>query len=285
MATDNCTAVLDMTYEATTPTSPSFATSQALGCANVGAGTYFFRATDSQGNTSSSSSATLTVVDAHDPVALAANTTLYLNGGVAVLQADNGTFNQSSDACGFTSEVKLASDPESAFTSSLSFASTGTHQITLRVTDPSGNSSTDEATLTVEAEPIPGCMDVLACNYSASANTPDGSCAYPGEECSAPDAGSGFTWHINANGNGCDCTAQDFALLYFEDFGPGGAAGGQGIGYGYQGLESLDAEAGLDINTADDEPNWTLGLRCGHGRRHSVPDRIRLLVHRAHSRR
>ena len=260
MATDNCTAVLDMTYEATTPTSPSFATSQALGCANVGAGTYFFRATDSQGNTSSSSSATLTVVDAHDPVALAANTTLYLNGGVAVLQADNGTFNQSSDACGFTSEVKLASDPESAFTSSLSFASTGTQQITLRVTDPSGNSSTDEATVTVEAEPIPGCMDVLACNYSASANTPDGSCAYPGEECSAPDAGSGFTWQINANGDGCDCTAQDFALLYFEDFGPGGAAGGQGIGYGYQGLESLDAEAGLDINTADDEPNWTLGL-------------------------
>ena len=285
MATGQLHSCPGRDIQATTPTSPSFATSQALGCANVETGTYFFRTTDSQGNTSSSSSATLTVVDAHDPVALAANTTLYLNGGLAVLQADNGTFNQSSDACGFTSEVKLASDPESAFTSSLSFASTGTHQITLRVTDPSGNNSTDEATLTVKRSN--SRLDVLACNYSASANTPDGSCAYPGEECEYTDAGSGFTWHINANGNGCDCTARTS---------PPCSTSRTSVPV----VPLADRASGTatrDWNRSRPRSDWTSTRpttnsaldartpRCGRGRRHSVPDRIRLLVHRAHSRR
>ncbi|MDC0599987.1 hypothetical protein OAO65_01625 [Flavobacteriales bacterium] len=218
-ASDNCTASGSLTYEISESTGSGFAATFAADCDDIGAKTFYFRVTDASGKVSSESSETITIADNTDPTAVANAVTLFLSGGTVTLNATDGSFNTSTDACGVsTSEVKLSSADDNTYASSLTFTSEDDYDVTLRVTDASGNDATSTATVSVLFTVVNGCIDQTACNYDASANTDDGSCTFPGEECSSPTAGQGFVYTVNAAEDGCDCTAQDFEQLYFEDF-------------------------------------------------------------------
>lgn len=218
-ASDNCTASESLTFEISESTGSGFAATFVVDCDDIGAKTFYFRVTDASGNVSSESSETITIADNTAPTAVANAVTLFLSGGTVTLNATNGSFNTSTDACGVsTSEVKLSSAGDGTFASSLTFTSEDDYDVTLRVTDASSNVATSTATVSVLFTVVNGCIDQTACNYDASANTDDGSCTFPGEECSSPSAGQGFVYTVNAAEDGCDCTAQDFEQLYFEDF-------------------------------------------------------------------
>jgi gliding motility-associated-like protein len=106
----------------------------------VGTVTVTLTVTDDGGNVSTCD-ATVTVVDNTAPTALCQNVTVALdasgNATVTAAQVDNG----SSDACGIAS-MTLS---QTAFDCS----NVGTNNVTLTVTDPSGNVSTCDATVTV----------------------------------------------------------------------------------------------------------------------------------------
>ena len=165
---------------------------------------------------------TVTVVDSTAPTAVANAITLNVasEGQSVSLSADNGSFNGSSDNCSFTSLVKIVGSGAD-YASSVTFTATGTYSVTLQVTDLAGNSATSTAVVTVAILAVDGCIDPTACNYDASANTDDGTCHYPGQECQSPSAGQGFIYTVNTGLTGCDCSPQDFDVVYFEDFGPG----------------------------------------------------------------
>lgn len=55
-----------------------------------------------------------------------------------------------------------------------------------------------------EVVEVPGCTDATACNYSADANTDDGSCEFPGDPC---DDGNPDTIDDTLNEN-CDCVGE-----------------------------------------------------------------------------
>jgi len=260
-ASDNCTAEGSLIYEVSETSGSGFATTFAADCNDVGAKTFYFRVTDAAGNISSEASETITIADNTAPVAVANAVTLFMASGTVSLAASNGTFNASTDACGIvTSEVKLTANGNETYASSLTFTSAADYNVTLRVTDGAGHASTATATVSVLFQVVNGCTDQTACNYSATANTNDGSCHYPGEECQAPAAGLGYVYTVNVGLNGCDCTARDFEQVYFEDFGPGGASGGQGSGYGYEGYANVSNEVNSDVNAAAAETEWTLGF-------------------------
>ena len=63
------------------------------------------------------------------------------------------------------------------------------------------------ATAAILECPVPGCDDVLACNYDSQVNTNDGSCIYPGscDTCSGETDGSGVLIDGDADDDGvCD---------------------------------------------------------------------------------
>ena len=218
-ASDNCTAEGSLIYEVSETSGSGFATTFAADCNDVGAKTFYFRVTDAAGNISSEASETITIADNTAPVAVANAVTLFMASGTVSLAASNGTFNASTDACGIvTSEVKLTANGNETYASSLTFTSAADYNVTLRVTDGAGHASTATATVSVLFQVVNGCTDQTACNYSATANTNDGSCHYPGQQCLASSAGQGYTYTVNAASNGCECTAQDFDVLYTEDF-------------------------------------------------------------------
>ena len=257
-ATDNCTTAGGLSFEISESIDSGFAPTFVADCGDLGDKTFYFRVKDASGNMSSVGSEVITIVDGTSPVAQANAVTLLLIGGTATLSASDGTFNTSSDACGISvQEVKLTSEGDGTYASSLDFESEGDYDVTLRVSDASGNSATSTATITVVFQMVNGCMDLTACNYDNTATSDDGSCHFPGEECQSPAAGQGFVYTVNGAGDGCDCTAQDFEQVYFEDFGPGGEAGGQGFGYGYDGYTDVDGDGSLDEDNAGAETAWS----------------------------
>jgi hypothetical protein len=134
----------------------SFSTSisqTAFSCAQLGANTVTLTVTDASSN-SSTCTATVTVQDNILPVAICKNATLYLDAsGAAGITADQIN-NGSSDNCG----------PPSLALSKTSFscANLGANAVMLTATDPAGNSTTCNGTVTVvdDMDPILVCQDI-----------------------------------------------------------------------------------------------------------------------------
>jgi hypothetical protein len=112
----------------------------AFDCSHIGTNSITFSATDPSGNVSTTN-VIITIEDKINPVAQAQNITLYLDqNGTASLTAqmvDNG----SADNCSISS---LSIDQ-----TSFSCSDVGANTITLTASDPTGNSNTSTATITV----------------------------------------------------------------------------------------------------------------------------------------
>ena len=153
-ASDNCTASGSLTYEISELSGSGFASTFAADCNDIGAKTFYFRVKDASGNPSPVISETITIADNTAPTAVANDRTIPLSGASTVtLQADDATFNTSTDNCSLTSEIKLTSAGDGTYDSSYEFPGAGSYDVTLRVTDAGGNTATDNATITVIAEP------------------------------------------------------------------------------------------------------------------------------------
>ena len=247
-ASDNCTTSGSLVYEISELSGSGFAETFVADCDDLGAKTFYFRVQDGGANVSAVSSETITIADVTDPTAVANGVSLFLSGGSAILSASDGTLNTSTDNCGIvTSEVKLSAAGDETYESSLTFSSEGDYNVTLRVTDAAGNQATSTSTASVLLQVINGCTDQTACNYDASANTDNGSCHFPGEECQSAAAGQGYVYTVNAAADGCDCTAQAFESLYTEDFEDDPFLGSAPYGSDYCG------------GSASFDGNWTLG--------------------------
>ncbi|HEV8508727.1 MAG TPA: choice-of-anchor tandem repeat GloVer-containing protein, partial [Chitinophagaceae bacterium] len=143
-ATINASQINNGSFDNCAITVSGYSLSKAtFSCSDVGQNTVTLTVTDVNGN-SDSKTAIVTVQDNTKPIASCRNITacLGLDGTVAItpLQIDNG----SSDACG----VSLSLDKTSFNTSNV-----GDNTVTLTVTDPSGNSSSCTATVTVKKRP------------------------------------------------------------------------------------------------------------------------------------
>ena len=129
----------------------------AFDCTHVGTNAVTLTVTDNNGN-QSVAQATITVLDEIDPVVLAQNVTVQLDangaGSVTAAQIDNG----SSDACGISST--LLEGNGGAFVESLSFncSHVGSNEVTILVTDVSGNEGETMVTVTVEDNVNPTAM-------------------------------------------------------------------------------------------------------------------------------
>ena len=188
----------------------------SFNCANVGSNTVTLTVADLSGN-SATCTATVTVEDTTAPTAVCQNITVQLDGSgntsITAADIDNG----SSDECSIAS---LSVNPNS-----FTCANVGSNTVTLTVADPSGNSSTCTATVTVEdtIPPSAVCQDItvqLDGSGSASitaADVDNGSA----DNCSlaslsvSPNAftcaevgGNTVTLTVNdVNGNTSTCTA------------------------------------------------------------------------------
>ncbi|MBK9451924.1 MAG: SprB repeat-containing protein [Bacteroidetes bacterium] len=123
-------------------------------CANVGANTVVFTATDASGN-SSTCSATVTVQDLIAPIALCQPVTVQLNSAGNGSTTASAVNNGSSDACG----IATTTLNNSSFTCA---NVAGPNTVILTVTDVNGNSSTCSAAVTVQdnVAPIAICQPV-----------------------------------------------------------------------------------------------------------------------------
>ncbi|MCR9172524.1 MAG: HYR domain-containing protein, partial [bacterium] len=125
----------------------------SFSCANVGANTVTLTATDGSGNVASCS-AIVTVVDSVTPTAVCQDITVYLDGaGIASITAadiDGG----STDNCG----TPILSASQSTFTC----ADVGANNVTLTVTDASGNSAACTSVVTVvdSTAPTAACQNI-----------------------------------------------------------------------------------------------------------------------------
>lgn len=109
-------------------------------CANEGANTVTLTNIDQAGNTSSTT-ATVTVMDTVSPMVVCQNLTIYLDGSGSATITANDVDNGSTDNCSITSiDVDKAS---------FSCADEGANNVTLTVTDQTGNQSSCTAIVTV----------------------------------------------------------------------------------------------------------------------------------------
>ena len=111
----------------------------SFGCANVGPNTVTLTVSDAQGN-SATCSATVTVQDNTPPTALCQNFTTDLDPDGTYTLAPSSIDNGSSDNC----SVSLSVSP-----SQFDCGDIGANTVTLTATDPSGNTATCSATLTI----------------------------------------------------------------------------------------------------------------------------------------
>lgn len=125
-------------------------------CSNVGANTVVLTATDNSGNVSTCN-ATVTVLDTISPTAICQDITVQLdaNGDVTIVAADID--GGSLDNCGVASIMVNNSASES-----FDCGNVGTNTVTLTVTDVNGNTSSCDATVTVEdnVDPTAICQDI-----------------------------------------------------------------------------------------------------------------------------
>ncbi|TXG38969.1 hypothetical protein [Seonamhaeicola maritimus] len=128
-STDNCTITnrsLDIT---------------SFTCANIGANVVTLTVTDQSGN-SANNTATVTVEDSVDPNIATQNITVQLDGSGNASITASQIDNNSTDNCNITNR--------SLDVTSFTCNDLGANLVTLTVTDQSGNSSNDTATVTVE---------------------------------------------------------------------------------------------------------------------------------------
>ena len=133
-------------------------TSQSLSqssftCSNVGANAVTLTVTDSNGNTDNCS-ATITIQDNTNPIAVCQNITLQLDASGNTSVPAAGIDGGSTDACGIAGF--------SASPSSLTCSNVGTNAVTLTVTDVNGNVGTCIASVTVQdtVPPTAICQNV-----------------------------------------------------------------------------------------------------------------------------
>ncbi|QBN19142.1 HYR domain-containing protein [Flavobacterium nackdongense] len=117
------------------------ASKTTFNCANLGTNSVTLTVTDTSGNVNSCTS-TVTVVDAIAPVALCKPFTLNLDvaGNATLLATDIN--NGSSDNCSFTRTISKAN---------FDCSNIGANTVTLTITDAAGNSSSCNATVTVQS--------------------------------------------------------------------------------------------------------------------------------------
>jgi len=164
-STDNC-GIASLTIDGGN-------TSQDFDCSNVGANTVTLTVTDVNGNVSTCD-ATVTVQDNVDPTAICQNITVQLDGtgnlSITSADIDNG----SSDACGIATLTIDGGNLSQDFDCS----DVGSTTVTLTVTDVNGNTSTCDATVTIEdtVDPSAVCQNItvqLDANGDASISTVD----------------------------------------------------------------------------------------------------------------
>ena len=134
-------------------------------CADIGGNTVSLTATDNNGN-SASCTATVTVEDNVVPIALCQDITVQLTSLGQAFILPNMVDNGSSDACGLTYELDITSFDCSAVTIPVA--------VELTVSDPSGNTASCSATVTVEDNiaPIAICQDItVQLDAEGQANT------------------------------------------------------------------------------------------------------------------
>ncbi|MBL7904115.1 MAG: HYR domain-containing protein, partial [Bacteroidales bacterium] len=151
-ATDGCTTIASLTYTLSGVTTGTGTSLDGV-IFNRGVTTVTWTATDGSGNTGNCFY-TVTVNDNQNPDAVCQNITVQLDAGgsAAIVAADVN--NGSDDNCGIQS---LAVSPNSFDCDDL-----GANTVTLTVTDLSGNTSTCEATVTVEdnIDPVAACTPI-----------------------------------------------------------------------------------------------------------------------------
>lgn len=138
-------------------------------CSNLGENTVTLSVTDTSGNTTNET-ATITVVDTANPIAVAQNITIQLDNNGLVTISANDLENGSSDNCGITGRsIDIAS---------FNCTNLGDNTVTFTVEDASGNSNSTTAIVTVEdrIDPIAIGQDItvdLAGNPSVSITAED----------------------------------------------------------------------------------------------------------------
>ena len=154
-SSDNCTFTLGLDIT-------------SFDCTNLGANTVTLTATDGSSN-DHSATATVTVVDNIDPVAVAQDITVFLdaNGQASITTAD--VDNGSSDNCTFTLGLDITS---------FDCTNLGANTVTLTATDGSSNDHSATATVTVvdNIDPVAVAQDItvfLDANGQASITTAD----------------------------------------------------------------------------------------------------------------
>ncbi|MDB4563742.1 hypothetical protein N9084_00390, partial [Flavobacteriales bacterium] len=152
-ASDNCTASGSLTLEMAEDAGGTLASSIAVDCSNLGTTTYKFVATDAQGNASSEVTADITVADNIAPTATANAMTINLISSSVTLNASNVSLNTSTDNDTCSALISTVSVDGSIPASSYDFTTIGTYTVTLAVTDAAGNTSSDNATVTVTTAP------------------------------------------------------------------------------------------------------------------------------------
>jgi hypothetical protein len=164
-------------------------------CSNVGPNTVTLTGTDANGNTSSAN-ATVTVEDHVAPTMLTKNITVQLSAGgsvtITAAQVDNGSF----DACG----IQAYSLSKSTFLCS----DVGVNTVKLTATDANGNTSSANATVTVEDKIKPVityCPNVPVQCYNAN-----GVYTIPAltatDNCGIPSISYVISGATSRNGNG-----------------------------------------------------------------------------------
>ncbi|TVZ58856.1 putative secreted protein (Por secretion system target) [Flavobacteriaceae bacterium MAR_2010_105] len=125
------------------------ASQTSFDCSNVGANTVTLTVTDANNN-STSCTATVTVEDNVAPVAVCQDIIVQLDAAGTASIVPSDIDGGSSDACGFTL---------TASQTSFDCSNVGANTVTLTVTDANGNSTTCDATVTVEdnVDPIITC--------------------------------------------------------------------------------------------------------------------------------
>ena len=138
-SSDNCTFTLGLDIT-------------SFDCTNLGANTVTLTATDGSSN-DHSATATVTVVDNIDPVAVAQDITVFLdaNGQASITTAD--VDNGSSDNCTFTLGLDITS---------FDCTNLGANTVTLTATDGSSNDHSATATVTVvdNIDPVAVAQDI-----------------------------------------------------------------------------------------------------------------------------
>ena len=191
------------------------ASTTTFDCSNVGPNTVTLTLTDASNN-NSSCDATVTVEDVTAPAALCQDITIQLdaNGDASITAQDID--GGSDDACNFT----LA-----ASTTTFDCSNVGPNTVTLTVTDASNNSSSCDATVTVEDVTAPAalCQDITiqldangdasitaedidggsddACNFTLAASTTSFDCSNVG-----PNTVTLTVTDASNNSSSCDAT-------------------------------------------------------------------------------